>query len=78
MMTTTMPAAQKRWFYSVPVAGWIARDLAREPDSFWYLLVAVLTLLILAVSTWGVAVLAMTALAMVPVMFVILILITLG
>jgi len=75
---TMTHAPTTRWFHSVPVIGWIARDVTREPDSVWYLLVTLLTLLVLAVATWGVVALTMTALVMVPVMFVILILITQG
>jgi hypothetical protein len=67
-----------RSFHSIPVVGWIARDIARDPDSIWYALVILLTVLVLAVKTWGVVALAMTALAAVPVMFVILIAITQG
>lgn len=74
-MTANAPA---RGFHAIPVLGWIARDIDREPDSIWYLLVALISLLVIATATWGLPVLAMTALAMVPVMFVILILITRG
>ena len=68
----------KRGFHSIPVIGWIARDIARDHDSIWYALVILLTVLVLAVKTWGIVALAMTALAAVPVIFVILIAITLG
>jgi hypothetical protein len=63
---------------AIPVVGWVARDLARDADNGWYLLVALVSLLIIAVATWGPVVLAMTALAAVPVVFVLLILITMG
>jgi hypothetical protein len=66
-------------FYSIPVFGWVARDLKEGgPDTIYYLLVALLTLVVLAVKTWGVVALTMTALAMVPVVMVVLILITIG
>jgi hypothetical protein len=66
-------------FYAIPVFGWIARDLKEGgPDTIYYLLVALLTLLVLAVKTWGVVALTMTALTMVPVVMVLLILITVG
>jgi hypothetical protein len=71
-------ATLDRPYHAIPVFGWIARDIEREPDSIWYLLVAVVSLLAIGVKTWGVVVLAMAALAMVPVMFVMLILITRG
>jgi hypothetical protein len=64
--------------YAVPVFGWIARDIARGPDNIWYALVILLTVLVLAVKTWGLVALALTALAAVPVMFVLLIALTQG
>jgi hypothetical protein len=71
-------ATLSRGFFRLPVVGWIARDIARDPDSIWYALVILLTILILAVKTWGLVALTLTAVAMVPVMFVILIAITQG
>lgn len=71
-------AAANSWFYSVPILGWIARDVARDLSNFWYALVILVTLVVLAVKVWGVVALAMVALACVPLMFVILIAITLG
>jgi hypothetical protein len=64
--------------HSIPVLGWIARDIAQDPESVWYALVILLTVLVLAVKTWGVMVLSLAALAMVPVIFVLLILISRG
>jgi hypothetical protein len=81
MTVTDMTLARpgRPWFYSIPVFGWIARDLAEgTPDTIWYFLVILLTLLILAVKTWGLVALGLTALATVPVIFVVLILITVG
>jgi hypothetical protein len=72
--------AQRRSpFYSIPVFGRVARDLKEGgPDTIYYLLVALFTLLVLAVMQWGVVALTMTALTMVPVVMVLLILITVG
>ena len=64
--------------HRIPVIGALARDIARDPDTIFYVLVILLTLLVLAVMTWGLVALAMTALAMVPVIFVLLIAITRG
>jgi hypothetical protein len=64
--------------YAFPVSGWIARDIARGPDTIRYALVILLTVLVLAVKTWGLVALALTALAAVPVMFVLLIALTQG
>jgi hypothetical protein len=74
---TTAAIADRR-LHAVPVIGWIARDIAQDPDSIWYALVILLTVLVLAVKTWGIMVLSLAALATVPVMFVLLILITRG
>jgi len=70
----TMPTG----VFTMPVLGPIARDVTKSPDNIWYVLVILLTLLVLAVKAWGLVALSMTALAMVPVMFVLLILITRG
>ena len=74
----TASPSLSRSLYAVPVLGWIARDIARNPDSIWYALVILLTVLVLAVKTWGVVALALTALGAVPVMFMLLIAITRG
>ncbi|MCX8509194.1 MAG: hypothetical protein ORN49_10015 [Rhodobacteraceae bacterium] len=78
-MNSLAPARPRHWFFHIPVLGWIARDLVHGPeDTIWYELTILLTLLVLAVKSWGLVALAMTALALVPAMFVILIMITLG
>ncbi|PRY79251.1 hypothetical protein [Marivita geojedonensis] len=80
-MSVSEPMLSRRQsaFFSVPVIGWIARDLKEGgPDTIYYLLVILLTLLVLAVMQWGIVALSMTALAMVPVVMVLLILITVG
>jgi hypothetical protein len=74
----TASPSLSRSLYAVPVFGWIARDIARGPDNIWYALVILLAVLVLAVKTWGLVALALTALAAVPVMFVLLIAITQG
>ena len=71
-------AAAAPRYHTIPVIGWIARDIARDPDSIWYALVILLTVLVLAVKTWGLVALSLTAVALVPVIFVILIAITQG
>ncbi|MCK0149356.1 hypothetical protein MWU54_04935 [Marivita sp. S6314] len=48
------------------------------PGAIYLLLAAFLSLLVMAVMTWGVVALAMTALAFVPIVMVTLILITVG
>ncbi len=53
----------------IPVLSAIARDVARDVNVIFYLLVIALTLLALTVKTWGLVALTMVALCMVPVMF---------
>ena len=78
-MTDASRPAPRGLVYSIPVIGWFARDLAHDfKGNAPYLLVILATLLILAIKTWGLVALGLTALAMVPVMFTILILITVG
>ncbi|MBS0563526.1 MAG: pyrimidine 5'-nucleotidase [Proteobacteria bacterium] len=78
-MTALAPAPRRAWFHHAPVLGWIAHDLAHGPeDTIYYALVIALTVLVLAFKAWGIVAIAMTALAMVPVVFVTLILITIG
>ena len=74
----TASPSLSRSLYAVPVLGWIARDITRSPDTLWYALVILLTVLVLAVKTWGLVALALSALGAVPVMFVLLIAITRG
>jgi hypothetical protein len=74
----TASPSLSRSLYAVPVFGWIARDIARGPDNLWYALVILLTVLVLAVKTWGLVALALSALAAVPVMFMLLIALTQG
>ena len=80
-MTPIIPARPPRALrvlYAVPLIGTIARDISNSVDNVFYALMIVVTLMVLAISVWGVVALAMTALALVPLMFVVLILITLG
>lgn len=70
-------SAGRRALYAVPVIGRVARDIAKDVDAALYAVVIFLTLIILAVMTWGLPALVLTAVAMVPVMFVLLIWVTL-
>ncbi|MES2335034.1 MAG: hypothetical protein V4551_10215 [Pseudomonadota bacterium] len=77
MTTTTLaPAATSptsRFLRALPVIGGLIRAAEREIDTIYYILVIALTALVFAVQTWGLPALVLTALALVPVMFVILI-----
>lgn len=67
----------RRALYAVPLIGRIARDIAHDVDAALYAVVIFLTLVILAVLTWGLPALVVTAVAMVPVIFILLIWVTL-
>ncbi|PZQ96909.1 MAG: hypothetical protein DI533_15220 [Cereibacter sphaeroides] len=75
---TTRPSAASKFFYRIPVIGWIARDISRDINNIWYALVIVVTAVFLAVWAWGIVALAMVALATVPVIFALLLAITFG
>lgn len=78
-MTAIHPPRPRGVIYRIPVLGWFARDLARDfHGNIYYLLVILLTLLVLAVKAWGPPALALTAVGATPVMFVVLLMITLG
>ncbi len=77
--TPSQPGVLMRIILSIPVVGWIAKDLLHgDKDNIWYLLVALLSLWAAAVMTWGIPALYLPAVAFVPVMWVILLLITRG
>lgn len=75
--TAYAPSPAGRVLRALPVIGRVVRDIEREIDSVYYLIVILLTALVLAVQAWGLAALVVTAVAFVPVMFVLLIWITL-
>ncbi|MCX7287815.1 MAG: hypothetical protein NTW20_09715 [Rhodobacterales bacterium] len=66
-----------RFFRALPVLGRVIRDIERDIDTVFYFLVIAVTALVLAVQAWGLAALVVTAVALVPVMFVLLIWVTL-
>jgi hypothetical protein len=71
-----MPESRaSRIYYSIPILGPLTRAIEKDIDLIWYVLVILLTALVLAIKTWGLVALTLTALAMVPVMFVLLIII---
>ncbi len=61
----------------IPLFSAIADDIGHDINVVFYLLTIALTVLVLAVSVWGLAALAVTALALVPVIFTLLMWITL-
>lgn len=73
LATTNAPSPIGRFTRALPVVGRVIRDIEREIDTVYYLVVIFLTAVVLAVQTWGLPALVLTALAAVPVMFVLLI-----
>jgi hypothetical protein len=71
--TLSTPNLFSRIIRAIPVVGGLIRAVEREVDTIYYILVIALTALVLAIQTWGLPALVLTAVAMVPVMFVILI-----
>lgn len=71
--------ADRMWnvIRALPVIGRVIRDIEREIDTIYYLFVILLTALVLAVQIWGLPALVVTAVALVPVIFVLLIWVTL-
>ena len=61
---------------SLPVVGRVVREVEREIDTIYYLVVIALTALVLAIQAWGLPALVLTAVALVPVIFVLLIWVT--
>jgi len=75
MTATTLPAPglPGRLVRTLPVIGRVIREVEREIDAVYYLLTIFVTAVVLAVQTWGLPALVLTALALVPVMFVLLV-----
>jgi hypothetical protein len=73
LAATNAPSPLGRAARAIPLVGQVIRDIERDTSSIYYLLVILLTALVLAVQTWGLPALVLTAVALVPVMFVILI-----
>lgn len=71
------PSLASRILHATPILGHIARDISRDTSTIYYVLMIVLTLIVLSVKTWGLVALVLTAVAFVPVMFALLIWITL-
>ena len=74
-MTATpyAPSHLGRFVRRLPVVGRVILEIEREADTVYYLITIFVTGVVLAVQSWGLPALVLTALAMVPVMFVILI-----
>lgn len=72
--TASSPAANR---VMIPVLGHIARDIGRDVNVVFYLLAIFVTVVVLAVKTFGLVALVLTAIAAVPVIFALLLWVTL-
>lgn len=67
----------QRTFFAIPVLGWIARDLLfGDKNNIWFAIIGFVSLWLSAALTFGLPGLYLPALALVPVMFVVLVIIT--
>ena len=82
MTLATTPRALPFWqrlFFAIPVIGWVAKDLIfGDKNNIWFALIAFVSLWLSAALTFGLPGLYLPALALVPVMFVVLVVITWG
>jgi len=69
----------ERAIYAVPVVGWVLKDVAHgDPANKWWLLFILASVWVMAIMTFGYPAVILPALAAVPTMFVILLIITRG
>lgn len=66
-----------RIWHATPVVGGVSRAISKDVNVVFYLLVILVTVLVLAVKTFGLVALTFAALALVPVVFFLMVAITL-
>jgi hypothetical protein len=77
--TAPAPTFAQRLLFAVPIIGWVARDLLfGDKNNVWAALIAFVSLWMCSALTFGLPGLYLPALALVPVIFLVLILITKG
>ena len=74
---STTPSLLTRMVRALPIIGRVIRDIERDVDTIFYVIIIAVTALVLAIQTWGPAALVVTAVGLVPVIFILLIWITL-
>lgn len=78
-MTDITPAPNaRRWYFNIPIFGAIARGFSSLEGGIWLALLLVVVLIAAAALTWGLPAIGLIATLAVPLVFVILIMITLG
>jgi hypothetical protein len=79
MADATTAVFAPRWYHRIPLAGRLARELETDFEAnIGYFVLMILSLIGIAVMTWGLPALGLIALGFVPVMFAVIILITWG
>ncbi|GFE48721.1 hypothetical protein So717_04740 [Roseobacter cerasinus] len=82
MTLAVQPSALPLWqrlFFKIPVLGWVAKDLLfGDKNNVWFALIGFVSLWLSSALTFGLPGLYLPALALVPVVFVVLLLITKG
>ena len=74
--TPRLPLLQ-RLFFAIPVIGWVARHLLfGDKNNVWFAIIGFVSLWLSAALTFGLPGLYLPALAMVPIIFILLITIT--
>lgn len=69
----------QRLFFKIPVIGWVARDLLfGDKNNVWFAIIGFVSLWMSAALTFGLPGLYLPAVALVPVIFIVLLLITKG
>ena len=75
--TPPRPPLWQRFFFAIPVLGWVARDLLfGDKNNVWFALIGFVSLWLSSALVFGLPGLYLPALALVPVIFVILLFIT--
>jgi hypothetical protein len=80
-MTLVSPARKlplwQRLFFAIPVIGWVAKDLIfGDKNNIWFAIIGFVSLWLCSALTFGLPGLYLPAVAMVPVIFVLLLFIT--
>ena len=77
MSATESPTRPAGLLYSTPILGALARDIGRDINMVFYLFLILATVMVFAIKAFGIAALVVTYVALVPVIFALLIWITL-
>lgn len=73
----TQPSRFDRILAATPIFGPLARAISKDVSLIFYLLVIALTVLVLAIKTFGIVALVVTYLALIPLVFTFFVVITL-